>query len=104
PLALGFHRVLDQVAADAVFGDRVRRRGGRRGGVEGGGEVGVEDAFQVRLDLGDVRRHVDAVGRALEPDLVRHLLSTSARTLRGLPLPFWILSGAATTTAPVGGS
>ena len=96
--------MLDQIAPDAIFGNRMGRRGGRRGGVEGGGEVGIEDALQVRLDLRDVRRHVNPVGRALEPDLVRHLPSTSARTLRGLPLPFSILSGAATTTAPVGGS
>jgi hypothetical protein len=102
-LLLGFDGVADQVARDAELGDRVRGRGRRRGGMEGGLEARLEDALEVRLDLRDVGRHVDLVGRALEPDLV-HLFSTSATTRNGLPLPLRILSGAAITTDPVGGS
>src|SRR5581483_8618722 len=104
-LALGFDRVAHEVVADAVLGERVRRRRRRRRGVEGEGELRVENALEVRLDLRNVGRHELAVGRTLEPDLVlAHWLSTSARTRSGLPLPWRILSGAATTTAPVGGS
>src|SRR5262245_6566208 len=104
-LLLGLDRIADQVARDAELGDRVRRRRGGRGGVEGRLEFRLENRLQVRFDLGDVRRHVDLVGRALEPDLVlAHEFSTSAIARRGLPLPLRILRGAAITTAPVAGS
>src|SRR5207244_12153904 len=104
-LALGFQRVLDQRTGDAEFGDGMSSGGGRRSAVERRREIRVEDRLQVRFHLADVRRHVHAVGRALEPDLVlAHLLSISASTRSGLPLPLRILSGAATTMAPVGGS
>jgi hypothetical protein len=68
-LLLGFDRVADQVARDAEFGDRVRGGGGWGRGVKAGLELRLEDALQVRLDLGDVGRHVHLVGRSLEPDL-----------------------------------
>ncbi len=104
-LALGLERVADEIARDAEFGDGVGRRSGWRSRIEGPGEPGVENRLQVRLHLVDVGRMLDAVGRALEPDFVlAHLLSIRASTRRGLPLPLRIFNGAATTTAPVGGS
>src|SRR2546421_13094894 len=103
-LALGLHRVANEVAAHAVLGQRMGRRRGRRRGVEAEAEIRLKDRFEMRLHLGDVGRHVCAIGGALEPDAMAHFSSTSASTRSGLPLPWRILSGAAKSTAPIGGS
>ena len=70
PLLLCNDRVFHEVARHAKFGHRVGGGGRRGGGVEAVGECGVDDAFHMRFELGDVGRMGNPVGGALDPNFV----------------------------------